>query len=52
MAERAAMFCGLSPLSASILGAVLLKERFGVLDLMGAALILLSIFMASRKKAE
>ena len=51
-AERAAMFCGLSPLSASILGAVLLKERFGLLDLMGAALILLSIFMASRKKAE
>ena len=51
-AERAAMFCGLSPLSASILGAVLLKEHFGMLDLMGAALILLSIFMASRKKIK
>ena len=51
-AERAAMFCALSPLSASVLGAVFLHEQFGSLDLIGAALILIGIFLAGQKRSN
>ena len=42
-AERAGMFCALSPLSAGTLGAVFLHERLGARGLAGAALILCGI---------
>lgn len=42
-AERAGMFCALSPLSAGALGAVFLHERLGARGLAGAALILCGI---------
>lgn len=38
-AERAGMFCALSPLSAAVLGAAVLGEKFGLQSLFGAALI-------------
>ena len=44
-AERAAMFCALSPLSAGVLGVVFLHESLGVSGLLGAALILSGILL-------
>ena len=38
-AERAGMFCALSPLCAAVLGAAVLGEKFGLQSLFGAALI-------------
>jgi len=39
-------------LSASVLGAVFLHEQFGSLDLIGAALILIGIFLAGQKRSN
>lgn len=44
-AERAAMFCALSPLSAGILGVVFLRESFSLAGVLGAALILGGILL-------
>lgn len=38
-AERAGMFCALSPLCAAVLGAAVFQEHFGLQSLFGAALI-------------
>ncbi len=56
-AERAGMFCALSPLSAGTLGAIFLRERLGPSGLLGAALILCGIALpnllaAARAKRE
>ena len=54
-AERAGLFCALSPVSASLLGFVFLHEKPGIAGLIGAALILFSIFiprLASRMPAK
>lgn len=42
-AERAGLFCAISPAVAAILGAAVLNERFGALSILGLALILVSI---------
>lgn len=44
-AERTGTFCALSPVSASILGAVFLKEMMTVPNIIGAALVLCSILI-------
>ncbi len=44
-AERAAMFCALSPLSASALGVIFLDEQLGLAGVCGAALILCGILL-------
>ena len=44
-AERAAMFCVLSPLSASALGVIFLDEQLGLAGVCGAALILCGILL-------
>ena len=44
-AERAGLFCALSPAFSGALGYLLLGERFGVQGFLGAALILGSIFL-------
>ena len=44
-AERAAMFCALSPLSAGVLGVVFLHESLGVSGLLGAVFILAGILL-------
>lgn len=49
-AERAAMFCALSPLSAGVLGAVFLHERLGLAGVCGAALILSGILLPNLLK--
>lgn len=49
-AERAGMLCALSPLSASVLGAVFLHERFGLQSLLGAVLIVCGILISHLKK--
>lgn len=46
-AERAGMFCALSPVSAAILGRVFLGEKLGVTGIIGAALVLFSILISS-----
>lgn len=46
-AERAGMFCALSPVSAAILGRVFLAEELGVTGIIGAALVLFSILISS-----
>ena len=49
------LFCALSPVSASLLGFVFLHEKPGIAGLIGAALILFSIFiprLASRMPAK
>lgn len=38
--ERASMFCPLSPLTAAVLGAIFLRERLGVMGIIGGVLIL------------
>ncbi len=42
-AERAGLFCAISPAIAAVLGAVVLGERFGVLSVLGLLLILFGI---------
>lgn len=49
-AERASMFCALNPLSAAVLGAVVLHEQLGLQSLFGALLILGAIVLSSHKK--
>lgn len=44
-AERAGLFCAISPAVATILGVVFLRERLGLLSLVGLALILFSIVL-------
>ena len=44
-AERAGMFCALNPLTASLLGAVFLRERLGWLGFLGAGLILSGLLL-------
>lgn len=46
-AELAGQFCAFNPLTASVLGAVFMNERFGVYGLVGAALILCGILITS-----
>lgn len=51
-AERAGMFCALSPLSAAVLGAVFLQEHFGLQGLFGAVLILCGIMISHFQKPK
>ena len=44
-AERAGLFCAISPAVATVLGAVVLHEKIGIASLAGLALILLSIML-------
>ena len=44
-AEKAGLFCALSPVSAAILGWVFLRENLGPVGLLGAALVLCSILL-------
>lgn len=44
-AERAGLFCAIAPAVASLLGVVVLHERFGVLSFIGLTLILTSIML-------
>lgn len=50
-AERAGMFCALSPLSAAVLGAAVLGEKFGLQSLFGAALIVGGIVISHLQKS-
>lgn len=45
-AERAGLFCALSPAFSGILGYLVLRERLGVQGFVGAILVLISIFFA------
>ncbi len=42
-AERAGQFCALTPLSATLMGVLFLRERLGICGMAGAGLILLSM---------
>ena len=44
-AEKAGLFCALSPVSAAVLGWVFLREDLGPVGLLGAALVLCSILL-------
>lgn len=44
-AEKAGLFCALSPVSAAVLGGVFLREDLGPVGLLGAALVLCSILL-------
>jgi len=46
-AERAGMFCALSPVSAAILGTCLLHETLGLYGLIGAALVMTGILIST-----
>ena len=53
-AERAGLFCALNPLTATILGVVVLQENFGLQSLIGGALVLTGILLSKlgdRKRA-
>ena len=45
-AERAGLFCALNPLTASVLGIVVLHEAFGVQSLIGGVLVLTGILLS------
>ena len=51
-AQRAAQFCAISPLSASVQGAVFYRERLGPLGLTGAGLILAAILLRGGEQQE
>ena len=51
-AERAGIFCALNPLSAAVLGAVFLGERFSPANLVGAALIAGSIVIYGKSRGS
>lgn len=46
-AERAGMFCALSPMAAAILGRIFLQESLGLFGIIGAALVLAGILLAT-----
>lgn len=52
IAQRAAQFCAIGPLSASTLSAVFYHERFGPVGLAGAGLILAAILLQGGKQPE
>lgn len=49
-ADRAGLFCAISPAIAALLGVTVLRERLGALSLLGLALILLSILLPYLEK--
>lgn len=52
IAQRAAQFCAIGPLSASTLSAVFYHERFGPVGLASAGLILAAILLQGGKQPE
>ena len=51
-AERTGMFCALSPVTAAILGHLVLKEQFGLSSLLGAILVLAGILLSNRMRTK
>lgn len=51
-AERASMFCALSPVAAAVLGWIFLKESFGIHGLIGILLILSGILVSTLAKQK
>ena len=49
-AQRTGLLCAINPAIASILGAVVLHERFGALNLLGLAFVLFSIVLPYMKR--
>lgn len=45
-AERAGLFCALNPLTASVLGVIILHEPFGLQSMMGGVLVLTGILLS------
>lgn len=53
-AERAGLFCAINPLTATLLGVLVLHERFGLQSLLGGGLVLFGIILSKlgdRKRA-
>ena len=46
------MFCALSPVTAAILGHLVLKEQFGLSSLLGAILVLAGILLSNRMRMK
>lgn len=51
-AERAGMFCALSPVAAAILGWIVLKETFGMIGILGAVLVMAGILISTLVKEK
>lgn len=49
-AERAGLFCALSPVAAAILGWLILKEAFGITGILGAGLVMAGILISTLAK--